>query len=150
MSHFFEVESVNICDFITQDQHGKSILVGVYTGELRFPEPPPAWPPFFFNVVLDPIERAFDFHVQFIRPDRRAFVSMRGHYAAAENPRKENRVVLNWQIAPVRFTGDGTYILEVRDGSDKVVFTREIDVSSGPGPRFAAELSGELTVDAEL
>lgn len=128
----FSVESLAICDFVTQDRAGRQVLIGIYQGEIRFVTVPPQWPSFYISLVIDPRERQFKFDVDFRSEARGTIMKMSCDYSADTDPRQENRFVLNWQLPSIPFTGEGDYVFVVREGgSPRSLFRQKVPVRIG-------------------
>ena len=145
----FRVESLTVCDFVTQDQGGKSILVGVYSGEIRFLEPPSAWPPIFVSLVIDPLEnKNFEFRLEFGKAKEGAVVRVTCEYISATEPPRDNRFVMNAQLPSVQFAGEGVYEFVVRDTRQKgkALFKYSIPVKIGQLEQLHVDVNARFEV----
>lgn len=99
------------------DANSRPNLMGVVTGPIYYPVPPPVLPSFFFTAVIKPIRQAFEFDVFFNGPGGVNILKMDVKYTAETMPKSANRLIISGQIPPIPFPGSGQYsIVMAHDG----------------------------------
>jgi len=147
----FEVDVALLCDYAAVEATGKQIFAGVYGAEVLFVADPAAWPQMWIVAALQPLTRKFEFEIRFMRPDGRALIKFTGTYEADQEPTISTRLIVPIQFAPVRFTGPGTYRIEVSEKDGQAIVAKPIEVAVGQHPSIAsAKLTGTAIFDAEI
>jgi hypothetical protein len=146
----FEIDSFALCDYATADAIGKTILVGVYNGQIRLSDQPSHWFPLVIHLAVSPKVKEFPFFVELIRPNGRKFLKMNASYRSMDTPEPHETFNLNIQLPPAPFTGVGDYKLQAKDQRGEVVFSSSFSVVVAPPLAKQIEINGQVEFDAEL
>jgi hypothetical protein len=147
MSAPFEIDYIVLCDYSSFTTQNKVINAGIYSSELHFATLPSVWVPLSIVTSLIPKQDKFDFSIKFVRPDGKALIEASGTFEAQSPLVGTERAVLNLQLPPVKFTGVGTYRIEVQSGGT-TIFSRAVHVGIGaPPPKIPPKVTFNINVD---
>ncbi len=133
MPNTFEVESLILSDYFTQDINGKSVLAGIYGSELVFAALPPVMPLLIFTVTLKPVENSFEAEIRFSGPKTKPLVIFDATFSVQGQPTQFTRVIFNIQLPYLHFDGPGTYTIEVGAKGKKPHFHKQLNFVVGTG-----------------
>lgn len=133
MVNAFEVDSVTLSDYFTQDISGKSVLAGVYASELVFASTPTILPPLIITVVLKPNVNAFDAELSLSGPTTKQLVVFDAGFKVDSSISEFARAIFNIQLPLLKFDGPGPYSLEIGSKGKKPHFRKKINIMVGTG-----------------
>lgn len=146
MAKTFSVEQMLLCEYATQDINGQFIVAGIIGGGLMFREQPSNWPGYKIFIEIRPFVKSIRASIVFYK--KGGPVVMSGNYIydnQLDEPHSIERNFFNVQIPPEKYQGDGTYVLEIKEGK-KVVSSKEFEVLSTPIPMIQlGEVRFEIT-----
>jgi len=143
MPNAFEVESLILSDYFTQDINGKSILAGIYGSELVFAALPQVMPLLIFTVTLKPVENLFEAEIKFSGPNTKPLVVFDTSFSVQGQPNQFTRVIFNIQLPYLHFDGPGTYTIEVGAKGKKPHYRKQLNFVVGTG---SVALPGTVSV----
>lgn len=147
----FEVESVVVCDYSTQDANGKQIQVGIFDHVVVRSTEATNMQPFSIVVGLKPIHPEFEFVIELLGPNNIGII--RGQFTVkyGKNPSDVHRVNINFAVPSIPFPGMGEYTVLVRLKNEKVVFRRVYNFVDGENLESQdAEISASASINADL
>lgn len=126
------VENLMLCEYATQDFQGKFLAAGILGGACYIGGKIDQWPSYKIFISIRPYASTFDAEIKFFKKSGKNVMSATYRYRNPQNkPDASERSVVNMEIPPVKYEGDGTYVLEVTEGK-KVLASREFEVTTSP------------------
>lgn len=149
-SQSFEVVSLTIADYATQDAGGNGIQIGVRVGDLYVNAAPPTFPAWFAILVMRPKEQNFSFSLDVITPNRKEMLRVNCDCVADRMPNQETHLTSAIQFPPIPFPGFGEYLIRVKDGAGVVVFRHTLTFKLGVPDMPMMSVTAQATVNPEL
>lgn len=147
----FEVDNIQICEFASQDQSGKQILIGVNDPEVLFEHQPQMLPAMFIVMSIQPLATDTDIQVELTGPGGMGIIRGKFHLSLDSPVNPMFRMNLNFGVPALPFPGFGEYKVVVRDARDKAVSTKKYRFKLNDGaPRIQARVVGSAEINREF
>lgn len=149
-SAFFDVESVTVADYASQDLDGKGILVGVRVGTNFVERAPRNFPNWFMVAVICPKANHFAFSVSVLAPNGKEMmkVDLDCHVEGPEFGHARLNSII--QFPPIPFPGLGDYIIRIKDESGATVYRYPLSFKQGNPERMTVTAEGKATLNPEF
>lgn len=130
----FLVENVMLCEYATQDFQGKFVAAGILGGACYIGGRVDQWPSYKLFISIRPYSSNFEAEIKFFKKGGKNVLAATYRYSnRLPKPDDAERSFVNMELPPVKYEGDGTYILQITDGK-KVMAAREFEVATSPPP----------------
>jgi hypothetical protein len=146
----FDVVSITIADYATQDAGGNGVHVGVRVGDLYVASTPPTFPAWFAVLVLRPKQQNFNFSLDVIAPNRKEMLRINCDCIADRVPNQETHLTSAIQFPAIPFPGFGDYVIRVKDGAGAVVHRHILTFKLGVPDLPIMNVNATATVNPEF
>lgn len=109
------IKDVIFCDYVSQDITGKHNCMGIYFGDITFPEKPDFLPAIMLCVDILPTEEIFTISVVFDDPVGRCIVRSNISFEFPASGTPVGNMIISFQVPPISNPVLGTYAVRFLD-----------------------------------
>ncbi|OBP70730.1 hypothetical protein CK231_26265 [Mesorhizobium loti] len=146
----FEVDSVTISEYVSQDGEGNQTFVGVRVGPSYIPELPQALPAWFVTVVMRPKTSEFKFAIHVGAPNKKEMLRINFDYKADRVLADGGHLISAIQLPSIPFPGIGDYPIRVKDENGETVYRHVLAFRLGQPDKPVVKIDGRAMVNPQF